>query len=411
MSFSKVESCRVCGNGFLKPILSLGPQCLQGQFVRPDDPDPVSVPVEVAKCGACGLVQSLYTVDPAVQFGRYFYQSGVSGTMKAHLAALAQDCHDMLPDPRRAVVLDIASNDGTLLSNMAWAKRRFGIDPCDVEVKYPGLEAVRGFFPNDYLLTRKFDLVTTVACLYSVPDPVEFASSVKKILAPDGLWVVEVADLRAVLNNVAYDYWCSEHCSLFSPATLLEVCSRACLKVIRSDLNGSNGGSRRFYITHVVNRSYASHPKHAEWQDAWATDWSNAKRLSEDEPAYERFASAVDNTRRQLKELVCGYVADGKVVHSLAASTKSGVVLQACGLNRNFIAKASDRDPRKVGLVMPGTRIPIVSEEESRADRPDLYVSGLGSMFRDELVKREREAGTRGKIVFALPYPETVSVS
>lgn len=413
MSYAAVPSCRICGNSFLQPVLDLGMQALQGQFVKADEPDPYQAPVQVVRCQVCGLVQSKFAIDPKDQFTSYFYVSSVSATMRSHLDAFAKQCGEMLPEADGSSVCDIGSNDGALLAALPFSTiNRVGIDPSDVPVAYPSIRHIKGFFPNDMMLTNQFDLVTTVACFYSTPKPVEFAEAVKKILSPKGLWVVEVADLHAVLQNIAYDFWCLEHVSLFSPMSMNEIAKRARLRIVRMERNGCNGGSMRYYLTHQSNGAYFEHPDAAQWQANIDKELAHAVDLNSRPEAFASFESSVKRTKSFLLEEVQKAMTSPKPrtngkVHILGASTKMNVVLQYAGLDKRVIEMASDRDPRKAGRVTPGTRIPIVSEEDSRKEFPSLYITVL-SMFKKEIAEREKAAGSITPICFALPWPEII---
>ena len=405
MSIHKIESCRVCSSSFLIPVVKLGQHCLHGQFPEDKDPDPVSMPIEVVRCPACGLVQSLYYCDPVHHFSKgYGYRSGISNTMRSHLTALAEEASTMVLNKVAPRVLDIACNDGFLLNAIPFGTGvRVGIDPSDVPVEHPGISFINGFFPDAMLLTQKFDLITSIACFYSVPDPVAFAKAVKSILNRDGVWVCEVADLYSVLQNVAYDFWCAEHLTLISPFSMSEIARRAELKIVRAEPNKCNGGSMRYYLTHRTNGEYEGDIRFEAWSGQVAFLVNHARTLKTDVAAYDRFANSIDRSKKQLIEAITKVRAANGTVHTLGASTKLNVVLQSCGLDHRVIEMASDRDPRKVGKVTPGTRIPIVSEEESRSHRPNLYLTILP--FVGEILAREAEAGSKTPICFALPWP------
>lgn len=401
------QNCRLCNLAYMKPIFDLGKQPLQGQFPFPDDPDPPSFPVEVCFCPQCGLVQSRHSVDPVSQFTNYYYRSSVSDTMRSHLAGLGQQVHEMIGSPKKTNILDIGGNDGFTLD--AWPIRegkRIVVDPCDVPLAYDGINKVQGFFPQDFMLTSKFDVILTVACFYDVDRPVEFAKAVKNVLAPNGVWVVEVADLRSVMNANSYDYFVHEHVTLFSPFTMTRVAQDAELRIVRMERNGSNGGSIRFFLTHRTSPAFRDHPDEGKWNQQIGLEWSDGERMVKEQDIYTRWKSRINTSKNNLIEVVHEYGRKGKI-HLLGASTKLNVVLHVCRLDMKTIEAGSDRDPRKIGRVTPGTRIPIISEEESRKRMPALYLTSL-NMFRKELIARERSVGNHTPICFVLPQPDVV---
>jgi hypothetical protein len=350
-------------------------------------------------------VQLLHSVNPELQFRQYSYRSSVTQTMRDHLNGLAGEAAEMLSGRQGQVctaprVLDVGGNDGWTLHCLPYAVcGRVLIDPSDVEVAYDGITKIHGFFPQDLLLNRQFDLVLSVACFYDARTPREWATAVKKVLAPDGLWVVEVADLKAVLDNVAFDYFVAEHEGLHSLATLLDVLRKTGLKVVRASKNACNGGSVRAYVTHSNSAAY----DRPDWQASVGDLWSEGKALAGDTAAFSEFSRRARAAVGQLRDFLARCKADGKLVHILGASTKGNVVWQAAGLTTDLVPAASDRDPLKAGRRLPGTGIPVISEEESRAAGPAVYLSAL-SHFRDELVARERPfLAAGGHIAFPLP--------
>lgn len=413
--YTERTACRLCGGTELADVLDLQTQHLQGQFPAATDPHPPSAPLAVCRCASplCGMVQLRYTVDPADQFTNYFYNSGVSATMRAHLKAVAEEACAMLLGRKAepvygARILDIGGNNGELLNAIPIGTgNRVLVDPSDVAVEHPGIKHVRGFFPNDVLLTQQYDLVFSVACFYSVNDPVGFAKAVKKVLAADGLWCVEVASLPDILRNVDLGYFCHEHACTHSVFTLTEIAKRARLKVVRVEESASNGGSVRCYLTHEFSTAY---PFEGDRSERIGALWSEGRALAQDGEACAAFGKAGREVIAQLRAHVRAEVAAGGRVHALAASTKSGVLLQAAGLSHPLIIAASDRDPRKVGRRMPGTGIPIWSESESRAAKPTLYVCLLPASFHGEILDRERAAGTTADFLFVMPEVKRVGL-
>jgi C-methyltransferase C-terminal domain/Methyltransferase domain/Putative zinc binding domain len=393
-----VTACRCCG-GPLEAVLDLGAQHLAGQFPGPAEPDPPAYPLVLGHCAAgCGLVQLLHTVAGDLLFRDYWYRSSVSQTMREHLDGLAAQAVAALGRaPRRA--LDVGANDGTLLASLAGRSHCscVGVDPAGVPpcaAAGPAVERLHGFYPHDALRGEKFDLVFSVACFYDADDPFAFARAVRDNLADGGLWVLEVADLGAVLARTGYDGVCHEHLTYFSPDTLRAVLARAGLEVVGLSQNAMNGGSLRAFARKAVAAAFGHAPP------------EHARRRRQG--ALAAFAGRVQKHREALR----GYVLDcrdrGEEVHLLGASTKANTVLQYCGLSKELVRAASDRDPRKHGRRTPGTGIPVISEEGSRALGPDVYLTVLGH-FRDELLEREKWFLRRGgRVAFALPALEEV---
>src|SRR5262245_33933078 len=217
------QTCRVCGSRALTRVLDLGEQHLQGSFVKPGKELPPlrRVPLELVRCDvtqderACGLLQLRHSTPTEVLYAAYWYRSGTNDTMRNHLRAIADQCA-RTSGKKSARVLDIGCNDGTLLSYYPASFEKFGIDPSDVAREVGGdITVVQDLFPSAKLrqaaASKPFDIVTSIAMFYDLEDPLAFVREVKRLLAPDGLWVFEQSYMPTMLEMNSYDTICHEH--------------------------------------------------------------------------------------------------------------------------------------------------------------------------------------------------------
>jgi SAM-dependent methyltransferase len=417
MQLKQRQTCRVCGSPHLKPVIDLGEQYLQGAFVMPNSPPPPTTkfPMLLLRCDAsrnpqaCGLLQMAYSVPPAILYANYWYRSGVNNTMRDHLKGIAQRGMAIVgrSDGR---VLDIGCNDGTLLRCYPDTFDRIGVDPSDIARDIaPPIRVVNTTYPSapavELLRDRKVDIVTSIAMFYDLEDPVGFARSIKEVLAPDGIWIIEMSYLPTMLAQNSLDTICHEHLEYYSLAALEFIFRAAGMKVFAVELNAINGGSIRCYVTHAENSRYDTAEAQATLAQMRAAE--TTLQLNTDKP-YVAFQERIAAVRSKLKSLLGSIKSEGKSIHIYGASTKGNVLLQWCGIDAALVDCAADRNPEKHGARTLGTNIPIVSEEESRARKPDYYLV-LPWHFQDEFVRREREtilAGT--KMIFPLPEVSVV---
>ncbi|HTJ83805.1 MAG TPA: class I SAM-dependent methyltransferase [Polyangiaceae bacterium] len=411
------KTCRVCGSPSLKPVIELGAQHLQGSFVKPgaEEPPGRKIPLRLVRCnpaaveGACGLLQLEHSVPPEVLYYSYWYRSGTNRTMRDHLAGIAASASAIVGAERK-VVLDVGCNDGTLLMAYPASYRKLGVDPSSIALGVDSsIELVRDVFPSPKLAAvlgdEKVDVVTSIAMFYDLERPVAFAASVKEVLAPRGVWILEMSYMPKMLEMSSYDTICHEHLEYYSLSVLEEILRRAGLRAFRAEQNGINGGSVRVYACHDDDFDHGT--------PAWTEELRRLRlyefdlELDTDKP-YQFFQERINVHREQLMRLLIDLKKKGKSIHLYGASTKGNVILQWCGIDGRLVDCAADRNPDKDGATTLGTNIPIVSEAKSRAMKPDYYLV-LPWHFRDEFVEREAEtlrAGT--KLIFPLPEIEIV---
>jgi SAM-dependent methyltransferase len=406
------KTCRVCGSTALTPVISLGSQYLQGSFYKPGKEVPPlrQIDCTLLRCdptrdeNACGLLQMQHSVPPEVLYSAYWYRSGTNNTMQAHLREIAETAQAML-GKTDAVVLDIGCNDGTLLNKYPENFKKFGIDPSDVAAEIKGnIKVFQDLFPSEELKQQlgdmKCDIITAIAMFYDLEDPVQFAKSIKDILAEDGIWIIEMSYMPKMLEMNSYDTICHEHLEYYSLAVIEKIMSRAELKVVRAELNDINGGSLRCYISHTTSFKY----KNEEWlrQVRKLHQEEFDLELDTDKP-YRNFQDRINVHRDKLTNLLKNLKKDGKTVHIYGASTKGNTILQWCGIDNRLIDFASERNPDKFGAYTIGTEIPIISEEESRKMKPDYYLV-LPWHFADEFIEREKPLLQSGAgMIFPLP--------
>jgi hypothetical protein len=330
--------------------------------------------------------------------------------MRDHLAGIVKSALSLI-DEAAPTVLDIGCNDGTLLLNYPGSSRRFGVDPSDIaNTIEDSVTVINTTFPSEQALSvlpeRGCDIVTSIAMFYDLEAPVDFAMAVRNLLKPNGIWVFEMSYLPLMLLQNSFDTICHEHLEYYSLAVLEEIAARAGLRLFKVELNDCNGGSIRCYACHASQNNYGS---------AEDRDFIHRLRIREfemeldtDRP-YLQFQERINRVRDDLNKLLFDIRAKGERIHIYGASTKGNVLLQWYGINRLVVDCAADRNLQKVGSRTLGTEIPIISEEESRAAKPDYYLV-LPWHFRDEFLRRERdtiESGT--KMIFPLPTVEIVT--
>jgi NDP-4-keto-2,6-dideoxyhexose 3-C-methyltransferase len=417
MQIPAIQKCRICGNEHFITVIDLGDQALSGRFPKSDDPDPPRAPLVLVKCDnaknpdACGLVQLRHSVPPLEMYTcEYGYRSGLNKTMTDHLADLSAKARKRVRLEKNDIVLDIGSNDGTLLKSYGDAEiRRIGMDP--------GGEQYRKYYPDEIRLVSDFfnaasfraafpgekaKIITSIAMFYDLEHPMEFVDNIRQCLHADGIWVLEQSYLPTMLRMNSFDTICHEHLEYYAFYQIDWMLRRNNLKAIDIEFNDINGGSFKLYVAH---KDSAIKPDTAAIESVIAAE----KGLGLDTAVpYAEFCARVEAIKVKLNALLKAEKEKGKKIYVYGASTKGNVLLQYFGIDASVITAAAERNTEKWGSRTPGTNIPIVSEEEARSQHPDYFLP-LPWHFRKEFIERESQFRKEGgKFIFPLPDVEII---
>ncbi len=404
--YTAIEQCRVGGGRTLIDVLDLGRQALTGVFPKRVDEPITTGPLRLVWCPESGLLQLAHSYDLGEMYGEnYGYRSGLNASMVRHLSTKVAQLERFAGLSAGDAVLDIGSNDGTSLKAYATPSlQRTGIDPTGAKF--------RQYYPDDITLVPDFfsaeayrkaggkpaKLVTSIAMFYDLEDPIAFAREIEQVLAPGGVWHFEQSYMPSMLRMTSYDTVCHEHLEYYSLGVVNRILDAAGLRAVDVKLNGINGGS---FAISAVRKSDGREGERA------VLDWllGQEQRMNLDTPRpYREFEDRVYRHRADLMRLLKTLAADGKMVAGYGASTKGNVVLQFCGITTAELPVIAEVNPDKFGAFTPGTNIPIASEAEVKAMKPDYYLV-LPWHFKEGIMQREAEflAGG-GRMIF--PFPE-----
>jgi len=293
------------------------------------------------------------------------------------------------------IVLDIGANDGTLLEYFPKSTIRVGCEPANNLVEELATRCdrvIHDFWSEKSFLQAVSDLdhpkakvVTALGMFYDLDDPVSFVSDIEKVLDEDGVFVAQLMTLAPMLEKNDLGNICHEHIEFYSYKSLVYMYEKCGLEIFEVSENNVNGGSYRIFA-----RKYRT----------GSIDYEE-KGSRED---LLEFKNRIDSIKNKCLEFVRQAKEDGKKVHVYGASTKGNVILQYFGLDTNLIDYAAERSPEKFGRYTIGSWIPIISEQESRAMKPDYYFV-LPWAFFDEMYERESEWRAGGGR-FIVPFPE-----
>lgn len=395
-----ITNCRSCDSKDLEELLDLGEQ--RTSDFREDDSLPPAYPIVGVICKECMLVQLKHTTPSSDMYHEnYGFKSNVSDSIKDDLKDIVHHTISFKDNPR--TWLDIASNDGTLLSYTPQNAFRVGVDPikflCEEAKQHANL-VINDFFPVKEMPVVEFDVITSISCFYDMDDPNAFVAGARDVLAEDGVWTIQQNYLLPTMELGAIDNFCHEHLEYYTLLSLEPLLARHGLEVIDVQTSMVNGGSIRTIVAHK-----GAFPV----QDSVEKQRTIEKdaKLDTLEP-YKEFAAEADKNIKDLSHLVQGLVDKGKSVFILAASTRGSTIWQAAGFDNELIDYAIERNPNKVGRYFSAIGVPIISEEEARDRKPDYMICGPW-FFADEIIKREEDyIKDGGAIILPLPKVEII---
>ena len=405
-----VECCQICGSGKLDSVLSLGYMPPVNQMV------PIGAvphqqpwfPTNLLHCRECDLVQLGLAVDPVIIFPpEYPYTSGTTKLLRDNFADLQRESAELLGLTAQDLVVDIGSNDGTLLSNFKNASYRvLGIEPTDVGdiANTRGIPTIQRYFGPDVAreVAREHGYATVVTaanCFAHIEDVHGIVDGIVAMLKDDGVFISESHYLIPLLDTLQYDTVYHEHLRYYSLASLKRLLEMHELEVFHARPIPSHGGSIRVYAarrgTHTVQasveRMLAAEPRGP----------AMSERLTQ-------FRRDVVLSKLRLMAMLREIKENGARIAGISAPSRASTMINYVGLDEGIIDYVCEiAGSLKIGKCLPGTGIPVVDEAKLFEDQPDCAVI-FSWHIADELAPKLRAKGFRGELITPLPVPRKV---
>ena len=407
-----VTRCQISQSANLQSILFLG-------FVPPvNDMQPAGgrpaersmYPLELLYCPDSHLVQIGCQVNPDILFPpEYPYTSGTTRILRENFADLFEKCRDLLGIDASSFVIDVGSNDGTLLTNFRdGGCRVLGIDPTDRArlANDRGIHSLQAFFSRETARTVAAEygpasLVTATNVFAHMPDVDEVVAGILDVLDETGVFVSESHYLPDLIGTLQYDTVYHEHLRYYSLHSLNFLLEKHGLEIFRAEPIPTHGGSIRVF---------------AARRGLYRVDASVSRQLEEENRAgllnvdtYRRFAADVMRSKLELLALLRDVKARGGRVYGIGAPSRASTLIAYTGLDHEMIDCVMEiRGSYKIGKYMPGTRIPVLEESALFSDQPE-YALLFSWHIAGELIPKLTGRGYKGEYIVPLPSPEIVA--
>jgi hypothetical protein len=403
-----VECCQVCGSEKLETVLSLGymPPVNQMQKVGTPPRQLPWFPTTVLHCRSCELVQLGIAVDPVIIFPpEYPYTSGMTKLLRDNFAELYAESSQMLGLTKDDLVVDIGSNDGTLISNFQKGGHRIlGIEPTDVSkiANERGIPTLQRYFGKEVASEVKAKhgaakVVTAANCFAHIEDVHAIVEGIIEMLAPDGVFISESHYLIKLLETLQYDTVYHEHLRYYSVGSLKHLLEMHGLEVFHARPIPSHGGSIRVYAAR--KGSHKVMPSVQQMLAQEPTGDAMSKRLAQ-------FRHDVMLSKLRLLALLRDVKEKGGRVVGISVPSRASTLVNYVGLDESIIDYVCEIEGSlKIGKYVPGTLIPVVEESQLFVDQPECAVI-FSWHIADELAPKLRAKGYKGRLVTPLPVPQ-----
>jgi len=316
-----IKNCRSCSGNKFKKLFSLGNLSFTGKFAKNSTVNIPKAELALVMCGNCDLVQLNNNFNLRYLYGPdYGYRTGINKTMTEHMRSVVSSVKKIANLKKKDAVLDIASNDGTLLNFYSKSLFRAGIDPTIKKFShyYKEIDSKIPDFFSEKAVRKKtkktFKVITALSVFYDIENPNYFLSDVNKLLDDDGIFVLEQADLLSIIKLKMFDTICHEHLEYYSHKVIIKLLKKNNLKLFDFKLNDINGGSTQYYICKDKNI------KVKVQKNKIMKMLNNEKKFKLDEvKTYKKFFIEIQSVKKKLNKIIKKIKSENKIIHGYEA--------------------------------------------------------------------------------------------
>ena len=401
-----IQNCQICNSKRLFKIIDMGYFSPCDSLLTTDllNHPEKTYPLRLFRCEDCGLVQIDYAVNPSeLFFPDYPYRSGITDTLRQNLHGISIRVIEKLKIKKNSLVIDIGSNDGTVLEGFKKSGMRvLGIEPTNISkiANNNGINTLQEFFSresvNEIVQNHgKAALVTASNVFAHVNNIYDLTLGVHDLLEEDGVFISESHYLLDILETLQYDSIYHEHLRYYLIQPLVELFNRCGFTLVDVDRIPNYGGSIRVYAKKGRNHKISEN----------VTELINLEkeRHAYSNTTYEKFSEKIQLSRKHLRSLIVRLVDKNKSVVGVGCPGRSATLLHYCGITSDLLPYVAEQSTSlKLDMYTPNTHIPVVDEKRLYDSQPD-YVLMLSWHYATPIINTLRKNGLKSKIIIPLP--------
>ena len=363
----------------------------------------------MALCEHCGYTHLSHILNPAISYSNYVYETKVTVGLSKHYKEYAADIISFAEITRPSFVVDLGSNDGTMLKAFKYLGMSvLGVEPSKQIADIANHNDIETL--NDYFITtvanriiKEYGKAAVISANYmyaNIDDVIGFSKNVKKILDDEGLFVIQTGYHPEQMKINMFDYIYHEHFSYFTVKVLSELLSKCEMELIHVSLHSSKGGS----IRAIAQHKYGKRAVHESVKSFIDAEKSAAIHKPE---TYIQFANEIYLRKRELIDLLKKIRADDHIIVGYGASHSTTTLIYHFEIGK-YLDFIVDDNPIKHGLFSPGYHIPVYPSEKLNQRKPE-YALVLGWQHQDSILKRNNQfLNNGGKFIIPLPKLKVV---
>ena len=411
--YHKKDECGICSSKNLELILDLGEQPPSNAFIKKENLEKYEnkFPLRLYLCKECYLLQLLDIVNKEILFEKYLYLTSASKPIVKHFEKYAHDIYEeFLKEKENPVVLEIGSNDGSLLKEF----KNLGVDVLGIEpakniakiANEAGITTKNSFLNYDLVkknsLEKKASIIIGNNVFGHVDDLKEFMKCVKILSKEKGIFIFEIPYLLDLIQKLEFDTVYHEHLSYFSLIPLIKLMEQFNLEIFDVKKQKVHGGTIRVFVSKKNNyKKTINFEKMIKFEKEFGIN---------EIQTYQKFSENVKELKNKLQNKLLKFKKEGKIIFGYGAPAKGNVLLNYCNIGTKFLDYIIDTTPLKQGLYTPGMHIPVKSDKEN-IEKPSQQIALLLAWNYEEAIINKEKLFLKngGKFLIPIPTPKTIS--